>query len=177
VANKKNPVRISRELAKCSDYRKREIACSLYHEKRVWPEASRIRVFMLIPSIEYPHFCAQCEDYLCAKACPFNTLSISDKTGAVKVKNKARIASRKGIDAYPSRIPHIHPLEKHVVICDLCEGHPQRVKVCQEGKWNVLETTEREDNSYKLYARTPEETTKNLAIKFYREQAEEYMWR
>ena len=175
MPKKKNPIWIARELAKCSGCRKCEIACSLFHEKRIWPEASRIRVFMLIPGIEFPHFCAQCEDYPCVKACPFNALSTSDKTGAVKVKNKACTACGKCIDACPGRIPHIHPTEKHVVICDLCKGDPQCVKVCQEGKWNVLETVARKDNSYKLYARTPEETTRNLATKFYGEQAEEYM--
>ena len=46
------PFWIARDYLKCSGCRKCEIACSLFHEKRIWPEASRIRVFMLVPGAE-----------------------------------------------------------------------------------------------------------------------------
>ncbi|MEM3747524.1 MAG: 4Fe-4S dicluster domain-containing protein, partial [Thermoproteota archaeon] len=61
------------------------IACSLHHEGRIWPEASRIRVFMLIPGVEIPHLCFQCENYPCVKACPAGALSVNSGTGAVEV--------------------------------------------------------------------------------------------
>jgi Fe-S-cluster-containing hydrogenase component 2 len=175
VKKKEEPIWIARELAKCSACRKCEIACSLFHEKRIWPEASRIRVFMLVPGAEFPHFCAQCEDYPCVKACPVKALSISKKTGAVLVKAKACTTCGKCITACPGGIPHIHPTEKYAVICDLCNGHPQCVKVCQEGGWNVLKKVPRREHAFKLYARTPEETTRDLATRFYGEQAEEFL--
>jgi hypothetical protein len=37
----------------------------------------------------------------------------------------------------------------------------------------VLKIVSREDHPYKLYARTPEETTRNLALKMYGEKTEE----
>ncbi len=172
---KEEPIWIARELSKCSACRKCEIACSLAHEKCIWPEASRIRVFMLVPGLEFPHFCAQCEDYPCVEACSFKALSIDKKTGAVLVKNKKCTACGKCITACPGRIPHMHPTENHVVICDLCKGDPQCVKVCQEGKWNVLTKVPRRGSSFKLYARTPEELTRDLAAKLYGEQGEEYL--
>jgi len=172
---KKEPIWIARALSKCSGCRKCEIACSLTHEKRVWPEASRIRVFMLVPGLEFPHLCAQCEDYPCAQACPVKALSINKKTGAVIVRKKTCTACGKCIDACPGRIPHMHPTEKYAVICDLCKGDPQCVKVCQEGRWNVLTKVTRRDQPYKLYARTPEELTRDLAAKMYGEQGEEYL--
>ena len=175
MPTKKEPIWIARELSKCSGCRKCEIACSLSHENRIWPEASRIRVFMLIPGTEFPHFCTQCEDYPCVKACPVNALSISKKTGAVRVKTKACIACGKCIDSCPGRIPHMHPTESYVVICDLCKGNPQCVKVCQEGGWNVLTKVSRGDRPYKLYARTPEEITRDLAFKMYGDKAEELL--
>jgi len=175
LTKKKEPIWIARELSRCSGCRKCEIECSLFHEKRIWPEVSRIRVFMLIPGAEFPHFCAQCEDYPCVKACPVKALSISKKTGAVLVKKSACIACGKCIDACPGRIPHIHPTKNYVLICDLCRGNPKCVKVCQEGGWNVLKKVSRGNRPYHLYARTPEETTKNLALKMYGEQAEEYL--
>lgn len=173
---KKEPIWIARELPRCSGCRKCEIACSLFHEKRIWPDASMIRVFMLVPGLEFPHFCAQCEDYPCVKSCPVDALSISKKTAAVLVDNKKCIACGKCIDACPGRIPHMHPKEKHIVICDLCDGDPQCVKVCQEGSWNVLRVVKRRDETaYKLYARKPDEITRDLASRFYGDQGEEYL--
>jgi len=109
------------------------------------------------------------------KACPVSALSISDKTGAVLVNADTCTACGKCITVCPGRIPHMHPTEKHVVICDLCDGNPQCVKVCREGEWNVLRKIPRRDMSYKLYARKPEEITRDLCAKFYGEKGEEFV--
>ena len=175
MMKKKEPIWIARELWRCSACRKCEIACSLFHEKRIWPEASRIRVFMLVPGAEFPHLCAQCENYPCVRACPVKALSISKETGAVLVKTKACTACGKCIVACPGRVPHIHPTKKYAVICDLCSGKPQCVKVCQEGGWNVLKTVRRGEHSFRLYARRPEELARDLATRFYGEKAEEFI--
>ena len=129
---KKEPIWIARELAKCSGCRKCEIACSLFHENQIWPEASMIRVFMLVPGADFPHFCAQCQDYPCVQSCPVKALSISKQTAAVLVDKETCIACGKCIDACPGRIPHMHPKEKYIVICDLCNGDPQCVKVAEK---------------------------------------------
>lgn len=174
------PLWIARDYEKCSGCRKCEIACSLFHEKRVWPEASRIRVFMIVPGAEFPHFCTQCNDYPCVKSCPTKALSVSNDTEAVLVDKEKCIACGLCIDACPGRIPHIHPKEKHILICDLCDGDPQCAKVCTEAKWNVLRTVSKEDEklwqrtrAYKVYARKPEEVTRDLATRLYGESAEE----
>jgi len=172
---KKEPIWIARDLSKCSGCRRCEIACSLAHENRIWPEASRIRVFMLVPGLEFPHFCTQCEDYPCVQACPTKALSINGKTAAVMVDAEACTACGKCVNACPGRIPHMHPTEKHVVICDLCNGDPQCVEVCEKGKYGVLKKVTRRDRAYKLYARRPEEVTRDLASKFYGKQGEEYV--
>jgi Fe-S-cluster-containing dehydrogenase component len=130
---------------------------------------------MLVPGLEFPHFCAQCEDYPCVSSCPTNALCVSKQTGAVLVDNKACIACGKCIDACPGRIPHMHPREKRIVICDLCGGNPQCVRVCREGNWDVLKTVQRREMAYKLYARKPDETTRDLSTKIYGEIGEEYL--
>jgi len=175
LPTKKEPIWIARELSKCSGCRKCEIACSLFHENRIWPEASRIRVFMLIPGVDFPHFCAQCKDYPCVKSCPVDALSISKETSAVLVNAETCIACGQCIDACPGRIPHTHPKGKHILICDLCGGDPQCVKVCQEGGWNTLKKVPRKNYAYKLYARTPDEITRDLAVKTYGEKAKEFL--
>lgn len=169
------PVWIARDLAKCSGCRKCEIACSLHHENRIWPEASRVRVFMLVPGADFPHLCAQCENYPCVKACPFQALSVNRKTSAVAVDKEKCTGCGKCTEACPGRVPHLHPAKKKIVICDLCDGDPECVKVCQEGGWGVLKSVPRRDQSTSLYSRTPEETTRNLATKMYGEKAEEFL--
>lgn len=169
------PMWVARDLSRCSGCRKCEIACSLFHENRIWPEASRIRVFMIVPGLEFPHFCAQCQDYPCVESCPAEALSISAKTAAVLVDEEKCVACGKCIDACPGRVPHVHPSKDHILICDLCGGDPRCVKVCQEGGWNVLKAVPRKDRPYKLYARTPEETTRDLNAKIYGEYGEEFL--
>jgi len=129
---------------------------------------------MLTPTIEVPHFCSQCDDYPCVKSCPVDALSVKEDTGAVLVDKGKCTACGNCIEACPGRIPHIHPTENYAVICDLCEGDPQCAKVCQEGKWNALWVAPKPpDGSYRLYARRPEEITKDLAVKLYGEFGKE----
>jgi Fe-S-cluster-containing hydrogenase component 2 len=109
------------------------------------------------------------------EACPFKALSVDEKTAAVVVDNVKCTGCGKCIEVCPGKIPHIHPSTKKILICDLCEGDPQCAKVCQEGGWGCLKTVEREDHACKLYARTPEEVTRNLAVKLYGEKAEEFL--
>ncbi len=159
---------IYRNYLNCSGCRRCEIVCSLSHEGKIWPEASRIRVFMLIPGIEIPHLCAQCRDYPCVSACPVEALSTSRETGAVLVDEEKCIACGRCIDACPGKVPYIHPRDNYAVICDLCGGDPKCVKVCSEGGWNALQLVKREDDyNFKLYAKPPEKITKELAAKIY----------
>lgn len=166
---------IARDYSRCTGCRKCEIACSLSHENKLWPEASRVRVFMIVPGAEFPHLCTQCQDYPCVKSCPFKALSVNEKTAAVVVNNEKCAGCGICIDACPGRIPHVHPSTKKILICDLCEGNPQCAQVCQEGGWGCLKIVEREDHAYKLHARTPEETTRNLAVKLYGEKGEDFL--
>ncbi len=170
---------IARDYLRCSGCRRCEIACSLHHEGNIWPAASRVRVFMLVPGVEIPHLCAQCNDYPCVAACPVeDALYVSEKTGAVLVDRDKCTSCGKCIDACPGKIPFLHPGDKKSVICDLCDGDPECVKACQKANfdaiWMVREPpTGMGGTSHKLFARTPEEITKDLAINLYGEKAEE----
>ena len=167
---------IARDYLKCSGCRKCEIACSLFHEKRIWPEASRVRVFMYVPGAEVPHLCVQCEDYPCVQACSMGALSISKKTGAVLVDEEKCTACGACIEACPGKIPHLHPVKKSILICDLCDGRPQCVKVCQEGNWDALQTVTRSSwQIFKVHARKPEDITRELVSNLYGEVGEEYI--
>ncbi|MBS7657470.1 4Fe-4S dicluster domain-containing protein, partial [Candidatus Bathyarchaeota archaeon] len=67
--SEKQVVWIFRDLLRCSGCRRCELACSLHHEGKMWPEASRIRIFMLFPGAEVIHLCSQCHDYPCVASC------------------------------------------------------------------------------------------------------------
>ena len=168
---------IARDYDKCSGCRMCEIACSLKHEGRIWPEASMVRVFMLIPGIEIPHLCTQCSDYPCVDACTFEALSVDEKTGAVKVDSEKCTACGLCITACPGNIPHLHPNRKHVVICDLCGGDPECVKICSRAGYNALVVFPREPfySTYDLYAKKPDELTEDLASRLYGEKSKELM--
>jgi len=165
---------IARDYTKCSGCRRCEIACSLFHEKKIWPEASRIRVFMLVPGAEIPHFCVQCHDYPCVESCPENALTISKETEAVLIDKEKCTGCGLCIKACPGRIPHLHPTEHYILICNLCGGDPQCVKVCTEAQFDALWIVNKpESYSYKLYAKSPEEVTRNLVINLYGEKGKE----
>lgn len=162
---------IERVYDACSGCRRCEIACSLYHEGRIWPEASRIRVFMFVPGVEIPHLCFQNEDYPCVEACPVEALSVNYQTGAVKVDVSKCTGCGLCIETCPGRVPHMHPEKNHIVICNLCDGNPRCVDACQEGKWNALKlTSRREGCSYRALAKTPEELTIETAKKLFGEE-------
>jgi len=165
---------IARDYVKCSGCRRCEIVCSLSHEGKIWPEASRVRVFMLVPGIEVPHLCTQCHDYLCVDSCPVDALSVSKETEAVLVDKEKCTACGKCIEACPGKVPFIHPSENYAVICDLCGGEPKCVKACTEGGWNALQTLKREETySFKLYAKRPEEVTRDVIAQLYGDEWKE----
>jgi Fe-S-cluster-containing hydrogenase component 2 len=155
---------ISRNYENCSGCRRCEIACSIHHEGKIWPEASRIRVFMLVPGVEIPHLCFQCEDYPCVEACSVEALFVNSQTGAVNIDAKKCTACGLCIKACPGNVPHLHPEGNYVVICDLCDGKPKCVQACQEGRWKALTLIQRkEEGFYKDLAKTPKEVTKEVA--------------
>ncbi|MHA2473588.1 MAG: 4Fe-4S dicluster domain-containing protein [Promethearchaeota archaeon] len=172
-------VRIKRNYENCSGCRRCEITCSLHHEGKIWPEASRIRVFMLVPGVEIPHLCFQCDDYPCVEECPEEALSVDDQTGAVITHKSKCTACGICINACPGRVPHLHPQNDHIVICDLCGGTPKCTVTCQEGKWDTLILLEGQDvETEKIPAKIPEELTHETARKILGEKATEevYEW-
>ena len=169
------PIWIARDYLRCSGCRRCEIACSLHHEGWISPEASRIRVFMLIPGVEVPHLCAQCHDYPCVQSCPTGALSTDKRTSAVLVDKEKCTSCGNCIEGCPGNIPFLHPRDGKAVICDLCGGEPDCVKVCQGANFDALSVIRPGWAIYtkKLFARKPEDLTKDVALNLYGEKAEE----
>jgi Fe-S-cluster-containing hydrogenase component 2 len=170
---------IFRDPLRCSGCRRCEIVCSIHHEGRIWPEASRIRVFMLVPGVDIPHLCAQCGDYPCVSACPVKALSVNEDTGAVVVDREKCIGCGQCIKACPGNIPFLHPGDGKATICDLCGGNPECVKVCQEAGFDALMLIRPGREPFfrkafkRVFAQTPEELTRDVALNLFGEKAEE----
>lgn len=167
---------IFRDYIRCSGCRLCEIVCCLKHEGRIWPEASRVRVFMLVPGVEVPHLCTQCSNYPCVAKCPSKALSVNAETGAVMVDKEKCTACSLCIEACPGKVPHLHPNRKHIVICDLCGGDPECTKICTKAGYFALTKSTRGVRgglNNDLYAKNPEEITENLAVNLYGEKGEE----
>jgi len=100
-------------------------------------------------------------------------LATSPKTGAVLVNDEKCTACGVCIKACPGAVPHLHPVKKTVLICDLCDGQPQCAKICQKGNWDALETMTRSSwQVYKVHARKLEEITRELVRNLYGEAGE-----
>jgi len=168
------PIWIARDYAACSGCKRCELACSLHHEGWMWPEASRVRVFMPFPGCEVPHLCSQCKDYPCVASCPVQALSIDEETKAVIVDTEKCISCSKCIRACPGQVPILHPGDNKARICDLCDGDPECVKVCKEAGYNALMLVEEEPSVHRrLFSRNPVEAAKDLAIYFFGEKGKE----
>jgi len=119
---------------------------------------------MIVPGVEIPHLCFQCEDYPCVEACPTAALYVNSHTGAVNVDASKCTACTLCIQACPGKVPHLHPEGNYIVICDLCDGKPKCVEACQEGGWNTLVLILREKGvSQKTLVKTPKELTHEIA--------------
>jgi Fe-S-cluster-containing hydrogenase component 2 len=168
------PIWIVRDYFKCSGCRRCELACSIHHEDWMWPEASRVRVFMPFPGTEVPHLCAQCDDYPCVSSCPVEALSVDEDTSAVIVDKEKCTSCSLCIKACPGEIPFLHPGDNKATICDLCGGDPECVKVCHEAKYDALYVVEEEMSVHrKLFSRNPVEVAKDLAVNLFGEKGEE----
>ncbi|AEH24377.1 4Fe-4S dicluster domain-containing protein [Pyrococcus yayanosii] len=156
---------------RCSGCRLCEVACSLEHEGVIWPEASRIRIYELLPGVNVPHTCVQCQDYPCVKACNFDALSVDEKTGAVLVDEEKCTTCGACVLACPGNVPRIPVGKGSVVICDLCEGNPKCVEVCHEAGHDALTLVKGQYRSvYRTFAKDPVEKSIELARKLYGEE-------
>jgi len=168
------PIWIARDYAACSGCKRCELACSIKFEGWMWPEASRVRVFMPFPGVEVPHLCTQCKDYPCVASCPVDALSVDPVTTAVIVDAEKCISCSKCIKACPGTVPFLHPKSNKAVICNLCNGDPECVKVCVEAGYNALTVVPEGPNvNKKLFSRHPVEVAKDLAVLFFGEKGEE----
>lgn len=123
----------------CIGCRECETACSIRHEGKVSPEASRIRVYQFYPGpLDIPVLCRQCSDYPCVSSCPpgVKALKVDKKTGAVVVNGEKCLGRKCGRCKEACRQKSaifFHPVSGRATVCDLCGGRPECAAVCPTG--------------------------------------------
>jgi len=100
------------------------------------PVKSRIRVLKReILGVDVPIVCHHCEDPPCRDVCPVNAIMIDMKTGAVLIREDRCIGCRECMVACPFGAVSFDVNRGVCVKCDLCEGKPRCIEVCE---WGVL---------------------------------------
>jgi carbon-monoxide dehydrogenase iron sulfur subunit len=109
-----------------------EYVCAMTKENTFNPMKSRIRVVRLNPLINLSLACRLCEDPPCVAACPRDALTQSEETGIIQVDEDRCNGCGWCIEACDYGAVTLHPENKVVFICDLCDGDPECVKWCPE---------------------------------------------
>ena len=131
---------VGRKMDACTGCKECQIACSLFHDKKIWPATSRVRVHEFPPGVEFPVLCYQCgTDAKCISACQVDAVSINPADSTIKFDlTKCLRTAKNGdctlcADACPGSSIIFHPTSRAPISCDLCDGDPQCPKVCPKG--------------------------------------------
>jgi carbon-monoxide dehydrogenase iron sulfur subunit len=123
-------------LGNCTGCRCCQIICALSREGELNYELARIQILKddkLGLSVALP--CSQCEKAPCVEVCPTDAIAFDPKTGANEIDLDKCIVCKMCVTACPTgSISIIEKKGKEKVIkCNLCEGNPQCVTVCEPG--------------------------------------------
>jgi Fe-S-cluster-containing hydrogenase component 2 len=118
---------------KCSGCRICEVFCSLKHEGKVFPRASRIRIFPYFPGIDIVAVCYQCENSPCVDSCSASAITRNKKTNAIVIQEELCTGCKACVETCPAQAIFMHPNKNIAIKCALCDGDPECVKNCPLG--------------------------------------------
>ncbi|TXT54835.1 MAG: hypothetical protein BAJATHORv1_50086 [Candidatus Thorarchaeota archaeon] len=117
----------------CTGCRNCELACSARKTSTFNPIRARIQILkdehkgLIIPMV-----CLQCQEPLCADACPTNAI-IPNSIGSLTVNNDVCIGCGNCVSACIYGGIVIDPVSRKAIKCDLCDGDPACIKACEYG--------------------------------------------
>lgn len=122
------------DLDSCTGCQACVVACSMAKTKVFSPKKSLITIRKVESlCLGIPIICEHCNDPPCAMVCPVNAISGEAEMRIVRVDASLCIGCGKCREVCPFGPETIKMIDKAAVICDLCEGDPACVKVCQPG--------------------------------------------
>ena len=127
--------------AKCTGCLSCEAACSTFREGECNLYKGRIRVVRFADELFfYPVVCQQCETPLCAVPCPTAALRKDPATGVVELVRERCVGCKMCLTACPFGAMAL--VDGFPVKCDLCQGEPACVPLCEPGAITLGEAVE-----------------------------------
>ncbi len=127
------------DMARCTNCRLCEMACSLKTTGAFAPTKSRIKVHVFAEHFKHvPVTCFQCADAPCGKVCPAGALRQGDDL--VHFVKEACIGCRMCMLACPFGVIAFDPEARVIAKCDTCSGDPECVRFCAAGALEFRES-------------------------------------
>lgn len=137
---------------KCTGCKACELICTFEKDSEFNPRKSRIRVHLNEAlCLAIPSLCMQCSNAPCVAACPTDALYRDPATGAILVEESECIGCRMCGPSCPFGAIQFRSGVDYPFKCDLCEGDPQCVKICQAGALRFIPKEETGMIQYRLH--------------------------
>lgn len=128
---------------KCNNCLDCETACARIKTGTKDPTRSRIRTIKGLREAYYgPVVCLQCTEPDCLNICPSGAIHKNPETGIVSIDEERCVRCLLCTLACPYSGVLYSAKDKKVIKCDLCEGEPECVKVCEPEALRFLEHAE-----------------------------------
>ncbi len=116
---------------KCTGCRLCEMVCSLRHEQECSASKSRIKI---LREEEFGNhlvlLCMQCAEAYCVQSCPLEALRRDEETGAILLDQKLCNGCEACVVVCPLGAISLDREQNVVLLCDLCGGDPECVRIC-----------------------------------------------
>ncbi len=124
---------------KCTGCRLCEMVCSIKHTGANNPSRSRIHVMKWpMGGFELPMLCLQCTSAPCIDVCIKKALSYDTTLIRVNLNHDLCIRCHMCVMTCPFGAIGVDITTKQVIKCDLCDGEPACVRVCDPGAIQYL---------------------------------------
>ena len=118
-------------LEKCTGCRLCELACAMKRENECNPHLARIRIVKDEErGVDVPVVCQQCENPSCMKVCPTDAIIRDAGVGIPTIRKEKCTGCRMCQIVCPVGAISLHPTQRVMFKCDLCDGEPECVQWC-----------------------------------------------
>jgi Fe-S-cluster-containing hydrogenase component 2 len=126
---------------KCNGCKECEVACSKKHTGENRPDQPRIHVISLDHNDGFylPTTCQQCDDPPCMAVCPNDAISRDNDMARVMITPEHCIGCKMCVSACPTGAMGFDDVGGRAFKCDLCDGNPECVRVCEPKALEYLE--------------------------------------
>lgn len=117
---------------KCTGCRSCMLICSFMHTEECNYRDSRVKILSEEARGKHtPVVCQFCEEPPCVKACPAGALSRNEANGVIEIASDLCNGCEACVTACPFGAMFFDSKTERPFTCDLCQGDPECVKVCQ----------------------------------------------